>query len=82
VPGEREPGYTALEKEPTIEQRAIMRRQTLIRVAWIPALAGGLGALYAPNALTFYLAAGVFIVAVALQIRAASDIFRLGRSRR
>jgi hypothetical protein len=64
-----------------MEQRAIMRRQTLIRVAWIPVLAGGLGALYAPNLLTFTLAACVFALAAALQVMAAAEVFRLARSR-
>jgi hypothetical protein len=59
-----------------------MRRQTQIRVAWIPALAGGLGVLYAPNFLVFALAALVFVGAVTLQVTAAAEVFRLTRSRR
>jgi hypothetical protein len=75
-------GYTAMEGRRTIqERRAIMRGQLLIRAAWVPLLAGGLLALYAPNFAVFAAAALVFVAAASLQTAAAVRVVRLARRR-
>jgi hypothetical protein len=73
--------FTAVDVKRKIERRqALMRAQVVIRTAWIPLLAGGLLALYAPNTLVFALASILFIGALVVQTVASVRVFHLSRN--